>query len=84
VQGVGAVAARLAKHKRTELCLSAITVAEFRFGADKRQSRKIHQAIDAFLSGVDVLAFDNAAAEKFGTIAAALATQENPSARWTR
>jgi tRNA(fMet)-specific endonuclease VapC len=78
LRGVGAVAARLAKHKRSELCLSAITVAELRFGADKRRSRKIHQAIDAFLSGIDVLAFDNSAAEKFGTIAAAVATSREP------
>src|SRR5450432_983178 len=78
LRGVGAVAARLAKHKRSELCLSAITVAELRFGADKRRSRKIHQAIDAFLSGVEVLAFDNSAAEKFGAIAAALATAGEP------
>ncbi len=78
LRGVGAVAERLAKHKRSELCLSAITVAELRFGADKRRSRKIHQAIDAFLSGVDVLAFDNSAAEKFGTIAAAFATSGEP------
>src|SRR5450432_2881267 len=28
LRGVGEVAARLAKHKRSELCLSAITVAE--------------------------------------------------------
>jgi tRNA(fMet)-specific endonuclease VapC len=78
LRGVGAVAARLAKHKRSELCLSAITVAELRFGAEKRRSRKIHQALDAFLSGVDVLAFDNSAAEKFGVIAAALATAGEP------
>jgi tRNA(fMet)-specific endonuclease VapC len=78
LRGVGAVAARLAKHKRSELCLSAITVAELRFSADKRRSRKIHQAIDAFLSGVDVLAFDNSAAEKFGAIAAALASAGEP------
>ena len=78
LRGLGAVGARLAKHKRSELCLSAITVAELRFGADKRRSRKIHQAIDAFLSGVDVLAFNNSAAEKFGAIAAALATAGEP------
>jgi tRNA(fMet)-specific endonuclease VapC len=78
LRGVGAVAARLAKHKRSDLCLSAITVAELCFGADKRRSRKIHHAIDAFLSGVDVLAFDNSAAEKFGAIAAALATSGEP------
>jgi tRNA(fMet)-specific endonuclease VapC len=78
LRGVGAVAARLAKHKRSELCLSTITVAELRFGADKRRSRKTHRAIDAFLFGVDVMAFDNSAAEKFGTIAAALATSGEP------
>ncbi len=78
LRGVGSVAARLAKHKRSELCLSAITIAELRFGADKRRSPKIHQAIDRFLSGVDVLAFDNAAGEKFGAIAAALATSGEP------
>ena len=78
LRGVGAVAAQLAKHKRSELCLSAITVAELRFGADKRRARKIHQAIDAFLSGVAVLAFDNSAAEKFGTITAALANSGEP------
>ena len=75
---IGAVGVRLAKHKRSELCLSAITVAELRFWADERRSRKIHQAIDAFLSGVGVLAFDNSAAEKFGAIAAALATAGEP------
>jgi tRNA(fMet)-specific endonuclease VapC len=78
LRGVGSVAARLAEHKRSELCLSAITVAELRFGADKRRSRKIHQAIDAFLSGVDVLSFDSSAAEKFGAIAAALAISGTP------
>lgn len=78
LRGIGAVGLRLAKHKRSELCLSAITVAELRFGADKRHSRKIHRAVDAFLSGVEVLAFDNSAAERFGAIAAALATRGEP------
>jgi tRNA(fMet)-specific endonuclease VapC len=78
LRGIGRVAERLAKHKRSEVCLSAITVAELRFGAEKRRSRKIHQAIDAFLSGVDVLAFDNTAAEKFGSVAAALAAAGVP------
>jgi tRNA(fMet)-specific endonuclease VapC len=73
LRGVGQVAARLASHKRSELCLSAISVAELRFGADKRKSRRIHRAIDAFLTGVGVLPFDDAAAAKFGGVAAALA-----------
>lgn len=78
LRGIGAVATRLAMHKRSELCVSAITVAELRFGADKRRSRKIHRAIDAFVTGVDVLAFDNLAAESFGTIAATLAGAGQP------
>ena len=78
LRGVGNVAARLTAHKRSELCLSSITVAELRFGADKRQSRKIHRAINAFLSGVDVLDFDLAAASAFGAIGAVLARAGAP------
>lgn len=78
LRGFGDVAARLSEQKRSELCLSAVTVAELRFGANKRGSRKIHRAIDSFLSGVEVLAFDNAAAESFGIIAAALASDGHP------
>lgn len=78
LRGIGAVASRLTEQKRSELCTSAITVAELRFGASKRKSRKIQRAIDAFLSGVEVLPFDNAAAERFGIVAAALAEAGAP------
>ena len=78
LRGVGEVATHLASHSRSELCLSAITVAELRFGADNRQSRKIHQAIDAFVSGLEVLAFDATAASVFGKVAAALASAGAP------
>jgi tRNA(fMet)-specific endonuclease VapC len=78
LRGAGEVGTRLARHKRTELCLSAVTVAELRFGANKRGSRKIHRAIDAFLSGVEVLAFDVAAADRFGIVAAGLAGDGTP------
>jgi tRNA(fMet)-specific endonuclease VapC len=78
LRGLGRVASRLQSHRRSELCLSAITVAELRFGADKRNSRRIHRAIDAFLSGVDVLSFDAAAAVKFGVVGSALASSGVP------
>lgn len=58
--------------------MSAITLAELRFGATKRASRKIHRAIDAFVTGVDVLPFDDAAAERLGAIAAALSEGGEP------
>jgi tRNA(fMet)-specific endonuclease VapC len=78
LRGVGAVAARLAERKPSELCMSVVTLAELRFGAAKRGSRKIHRAIDAFLSGVDVLPFTQVAAERFGVIAAALSDEGEP------
>jgi tRNA(fMet)-specific endonuclease VapC len=73
LRGVGNVGARLAREQRSDLCLSAITVAELRFGADKRGSRRIHRAIDGFLSGVGVVVFDADAAAAFGKGAADLA-----------
>jgi tRNA(fMet)-specific endonuclease VapC len=73
LRGIGQVASRLASQKRTHLCLSAITVAELRFGADRCNSRRIHRAVDAFLTGVDVFSFDTAAAARFGSVGAALA-----------
>ena len=78
LRGLGRVAFHLQNHKRSELCLSAITVAELRFGADKRESRRIHHAVDAFLSGVDVWPFDAAAAAKLGIIGSALASTGVP------
>lgn len=73
LRGVGAVATRLSERRPSELCMSAVTLAELRFGAAKRRSREIERAVDAFLRGVDVLPFDAAAADRFGIIAAALA-----------
>jgi tRNA(fMet)-specific endonuclease VapC len=78
LRGIGGVAARVAEHRRSELCMSVISVAELRFGADKRRSQKIHKAIDGFLSGVRVMGFDTAAAERFGTVAAALSAAGEP------
>lgn len=73
LRGYGQVGVEIARRRRSELCVSAITVAELRFGADKRRSRKIHEAIDGFLSGVHVMPFDQEAAVRFGAVAAALA-----------
>ncbi len=78
LRGHGGVATELARRRRSELCLSAITLAELCFGADKRRSKKIHAAIAAFLSGVQVAPFDAAAAARFGTVAATLAGRGVP------
>lgn len=72
LRGHGKVAHEIARRRPSELCVSSITLAELRFGARRRRSRKIHSAIDAFVSAVQVAPFDDAAAEQFGTIGAAL------------
>jgi len=73
LRGHGGVANELARRRPSELCVSAITVAELRFGAHKRRSRRIQRAIDVFASGVRVVPFDELAAAKFGAVAATLA-----------
>jgi tRNA(fMet)-specific endonuclease VapC len=78
LRGHGDVASRVASCRPSELCVSAITVAELRFGADRRGSRKIHATIDAFLSGVRVMPFDDDAARRFGAVGAALAARGVP------
>jgi tRNA(fMet)-specific endonuclease VapC len=78
LRGTTVVVEKLTAHRRADLCLSSITVAELRFGANKRDSKKIHRAIDAFLTGVDVLPFDVTAADRFGAIAATLSETGEP------
>ena len=78
LRGTPGIIEKLKAHRRADLCLSSITVAELRFGANKRNSKKIHRAIDAFLTGVDVLPFEIAAADRFGAIAADLFESGEP------
>jgi len=78
LRGQGKVAVEILKHNPSELCVSAITVAELRFGADKRKSAKLHRLIDSFLATVAVRAFDQACAEEFGKLANLLADRGEP------
>jgi tRNA(fMet)-specific endonuclease VapC len=72
LRGQGRVAERILERRPSELCVSAITLAELRYGADLAGSRKLHKLIDAFVSGVVVEPFDDQAAARFGEVAAAL------------
>ena len=54
------------------------TVAELRFGAQRRKSAKIHELIDLLTANVAVVPFDEAGAAHFGTIAAELAGRGTP------
>ena len=78
LRGHGRVAARVLEHRPSELSISSITLAELRFGAEARRSRKLHRLITTFVESVEVLAFDQRAAGRFATVAAALARRGKP------
>lgn len=78
LRGRGRVATHLLNHRPAEICLSSITLAELRYGAALRRSRKLHGLIDTFIEAVAVLPFDQVAAARFGTVAALLASQGTP------
>jgi len=78
LRGQGRVAARLLEHQPSELCVSAVTLAELNFGAEARRSQRIRRAIRSFTKDVTVVPFDEASAERFGVVAAALSTRGRP------
>lgn len=73
IRGFGRVGEKIVERRPSELCISAITLAELRFGVERRKSRKLDQAVAAFLSDIAVIPFDDVCAVTFGRIAAKLA-----------
>ena len=78
IRGHGDVGARLLEHRPSELCLSAVTLSELQFGADAKRSQKLKRSIRALITDVHVAPFDEAAAERFGRVAATLARRGRP------
>lgn len=78
LRGLGRVGAQLLQRAPSEVCISAVTLAELRYGADHRRSKKLHGLIDTFVASVVVMPFDEAAGTAFGKIAADLARAGTP------
>ena len=72
LRGQGRVATRLLAHRPSEICMSSLTLAELRYGAALRRSRKLSRLIDTFADSVTVADFDRAAAERYGVVGALL------------
>jgi len=53
-------------------------VAELRYGAARRGSSRLHELIDAFVTNLAVLAFDETCAAHFGVLAAELSARGAP------
>jgi len=78
IRGQGRVGEHLLAHRRSEICVSTIVVAELEYGVAARRSAKLKRAVGSFIGGIDVVAFDMAAATRFGQIAAILARKGSP------
>jgi len=78
IRGEGHVAPRLLEHQPSELCLSSITLAELRFGAEAKRSQKLKRAIRSFVKDIAVVPFDESAADRFALVAALLARRGEP------
>ena len=74
----GRVAQRLLSLKPSSICISAITVAELRYGAEKRQSRTLRPLIDRFLAPFTVAPFGAAEAARYGELCAVLERKGTP------
>ncbi len=78
LRGIEGVSARILELAPPQLAISSLTLAELRFGAERRASKKLHKAIDAFCLGVSVLPFDAEAAKRYGEIGAQLEDLGSP------
>jgi len=78
LKGRGNVGAHLKARRPSEVCVSAITLAGLRFGADLHGSKRLHRLIDVFTAAVQVLPFDEAAATTFGKVTSQLAESGTP------
>jgi len=74
-----AVLTHLKRQLPAHVAISAITVAEMRYGADKSQwGAKNHQALGTFFSAFRVIDFDIQAAQVYGKLRAALERAGRP------
>jgi tRNA(fMet)-specific endonuclease VapC len=76
-----AVVSRVTATPMAQLCISAVTEGELRFGLAKRPAAaQLHQAVAEFLKRVDVLPWDSSAAESYGALRASMENEGRPLA----
>ncbi|HEY0372856.1 MAG TPA: PIN domain-containing protein [Thermoanaerobaculia bacterium] len=78
LRGDERIISMILEHAPSELCVSAVTVSELRYGAARRKSKRLAGLIDAFTRGLAVVAFDEFCAHHYGDIAADLEKRRAP------
>ncbi len=62
-----------------QICISTVTYAELLYGVERSSSKRINRPIiDDFVQHLDVIEWDNAAAEQYGKIRANLEVRGKP------
>ncbi|MGB5180333.1 MAG: type II toxin-antitoxin system VapC family toxin [Gammaproteobacteria bacterium] len=62
-----------------QICISTVTYAELLYGVERSSSKRINRPIiDDFVQHLDVIDWDNAAAEQYGKIRADLEARGQP------
>lgn len=70
---------RLMLHKPSEICISSITYAELCHGVEKSQAKERNRlALITLLANINILPFDDRAAEQYGCIRADLERKGTP------
>jgi len=59
---------RLVKHEDDEICISAISYAELRFGLEKKGSERLFNEVSAILGKLSIMDFTDAQSELYGKI----------------
>lgn len=72
LRGIPATVKHIQSQKPAALAISAITAMELAYGVEKRQSPTLATAVQGFLSGVQVMPFDDDAARQAGVARAGL------------
>ena len=80
VRGAGpALAARLVAVPMAQMCVSSVTEGELLYGLARRPgATALQTVVQEFLKRVDVLAWDSAAARRYGVLRAALEAAGTP------
>jgi tRNA(fMet)-specific endonuclease VapC len=69
---------RFRQHDLSDICVSAITVAELEYGVSKSGSLKNKQVLDGWLQLLHRPAFDDTAASTYGAVRADLESKGTP------
>ena len=70
---------RLMKHEPEDICISTITYAELMHGVEKSGAVERNRAVlTQLLSNIEIMNFDDKAAQEYGMIRAKLELQGNP------